>query len=92
MKTFEVRFKYYQYNSGCADNGYYTGKKTFENIEKARQFKRIVNLAYDASKNNKYDSLSYKVGSEIVGDIAYAGFINSYANIYEIEIIEKQIN
>lgn len=90
MKPFEVRFKYYQYNSGSADNGYYIGKKSFDNIEKARQFKRIVDLAYEATEADNYDSTSYKVGSNIVSDIAYAGFITSYASIFEIT--EKQIN
>lgn len=83
MKTYyEVRFKYYKYNTGNADNGTYQYAKKFDNIKKARAFRDRINLCYNAIDD--YDSLSYKIGEKIVEDISTTGFINSYGTIYEI--------
>lgn len=83
MKTYyEVRFKYYQYNSGRGDNGTYSYAKKFDDIKKAKVFKDRIGLCYEAQGD--YNSLSYRIGQKIVEDIAYAGFISSYGTIYEI--------
>ena len=90
MVNYKVKFKYYQYNSGCADNGTYIGERNFDDINKARKFKSIIDLAYSATKNDKYNTLSYNIGCKIVENIAYSGYITSNAIIYEIT--EKIIN
>ncbi len=78
---YEVRFKYYHYNTGSGDNGTYTYNESFDDIEKAKQYKNIIDLAYIATKLEKHDSFSYKIGCEIIGG---AGFVTSYATIFEI--------
>lgn len=81
---YQVEFPYYQYNSGCADNGIYTGKESFEDVESAEEFKEKIDKAAAAYKKKDFDSEHYRWGTGIVSDMCYGGFIDGYAKIFKI--------
>lgn len=88
VKThFEVRFSYYQYNSGCCDNGFFEGIKIFETYKGACAFKDVVDMAYQALCDERYDSISYKKGNRIVEGISKngTGKLQSFAEVFEIQ-------
>lgn len=79
---YKVSFTYYQYNSGAADNGTYKWYEKFDTEKKAKQFKRIIDAAYEAYRNDEFESYVCEWGCKYVGDISgYGGFINSTAKI-----------
>lgn len=83
MKKYTVEFKYYQYNSGMGDNGTYTHTESFEDLEKAKEFKEKIDEAYDYM--DEYENEHYKWYSEYIQDInPYGGPIRSKGKIFEI--------
>lgn len=91
MKTiiYIVKYKYYQYNSGQADNGTYWNKKEFENIEKAKQL-------YTKIQDSINDKLSQEDNRELIYDYIDNGgyfkevkFLKSIVEEYDFEIIDK---
>lgn len=44
MTKYQVRFVYYKYNDGSADNGYYTYRKNFNSLEEAKKY--IPQISY----------------------------------------------
>jgi hypothetical protein len=82
MKKYTVEFKYYQYNSGCADNGTYTYSDSFDNLEDAREFKRKIDAAYESKSDNEASEWYAK----LMEDVYFAGPLRSKAEIYEINI------
>jgi len=88
MKIYKVEFKYYQYNSGLADNGTYTHSCDFDNIEEAKEFKNKIDTAYEAYRNEDYQSEIYEWMTNFIADISYGGFIKSKAKIFEVTKIE----
>jgi hypothetical protein len=88
MKTYEVEFNYYQYNSGMGDNGTYTHKCIFDDIVEAKEFKNKIDLAYEAYRNEDYKSEIYEWMIDFIADISYGGFIKSKAKIFEVTRIE----
>ncbi len=50
-----VKYKYYQYNSGMADNGTYWKKLEFENIEDAKVLYKKIQASIDKKLDEDSD-------------------------------------
>lgn len=85
-----VQYRYYQYNSGQADNGSYWRKIEFDNLEKAKE----LFLKFKASIDK---SLSEEENDDLVNDyIPYSGFfedvkfLKSIVEEYDFNIERKE--
>jgi hypothetical protein len=87
MKTFEVKYTYYQYNTGRADNGTYT-KSVFRNSEfEARQVAADIEWAIlykEIGTANLIDKLETKMKELVEEFLPAPGFFIS-VQIYEVE-------
>ena len=54
-KSFEVRYQYYQYNDGLANNGNKSGKEEFNTVELAQQFIDKINKSINNKLSDKED-------------------------------------
>jgi len=54
-KSFEVRYQYYQYNDGLANNGNKSGKEEFNTVESAQQFIDKINKSINNKLSDKED-------------------------------------
>ena len=88
-QRYYVKTPFYQYNSGAGDNGTYYPETDFKTEEKALQFKRIADAAFDASRDSDYDSFRYNYANKIVGEWFYGGYINGYSEVFH-EIVTKE--
>jgi hypothetical protein len=86
---YSVETPFYQYNSGAGDNGTYYPKREFASAEKAIQFKRILDAAYDAGRNDNYEGIAYTWANKIIGEWFYGGYITGYSKIFH-EIKKKE--
>jgi len=71
-----VKIKYYQYDSGASDNGFYYREEKNNNIDKIKAL--VVKLK---------DIESYR--REYVEDVAYGGYVVEVGNICKREIKEE---
>ena len=79
MNRFEVEYHYYQYNSGAADNGYYTETSCCASAEEAIALAARIN---DAAKKHKEGGADED--RELHNDlIPYSGFF-VWARAYSV--------
>lgn len=85
VKIFVV-FNIYHYNTGSANNGTHEVQVSFpfEKEDKAYQFKRIIDRAFKASEEEKYDTFTYNIGIKILEKRMLSGYITSKACIYSV--------
>jgi len=90
METkYVVKFSYYQYNTGYADNGTYHTEKEFDNILDAKEFFNKIDEAVIAMENQEYEINYYNWGCDLVFELfGVSGYL-----IYEPELhkIESEI-
>lgn len=87
---YKVKFNYYQYNSGLADNGTYSHSEYFDDLVDAIEFSNKVDRAHEDHHNEEWVTEDAKWGQNLVFDISYGGFLNSESKIYEV--ITKEID
>ena len=82
--TYVVRYKYYQYNTGKADNGFYVGEDEFTDLEEARTFSRKIKRLCQDDHKNANNQYSYKV-------LNLEGYLVSCVGIFEVteKLLEK---
>lgn len=87
-----VQYRYYQYNSGQADNGSYWRKQEFEDLEKAKELYYKIKASIDKT-------LSEDENDQLVDDyIPYAGFFEmvkffkSIVEEYDFDTLDKENN
>lgn len=76
--TYIVRFQYYMYNTGSANNGYASGYVEFESLERAEEIWGI--LEERIQENDTRSFLDSHLGVD--------GFIESLDALYRIEVIK----
>jgi hypothetical protein len=81
MIKYIVRFRYYKYNSGRGDNGYYLHEVNFDSLAKADVFAREVNCLDDSHK-------------WLVENFRINGFVEKCLGIYRVtdELVSKTTN
>jgi hypothetical protein len=86
-REYLVEFKYYQYNSGAADNGTFMGTKKCENLNDAKDFKKKLQEALKAQENREFDTPIYEWAQDLVCDRTVCGgyLVNAPITIKRIE-------
>lgn len=81
MIYYQVRFVYYQYNTGRANNGHYTHRCKFDTLKDAENFAKEV---WDILQSGE-DTHAW-----LWENCYFEGFIERFDGIYEI--IERKIS
>lgn len=79
--SYEVRYRYYQYNDGRSNNGTYDSSVVVNSKDKAVELARRINESALAHKQEKYDDMDYELMDEL---IPCGGYLIS-AKVYEVQ-------
>lgn len=81
MKTYEVEYYYYQYNSGLADNGYCVARCKCKSLSVAKKIVTSIKNAIHNRDQNIEPIESTEIKNEL---IPYAGYFTKPARIFEV--------
>lgn len=90
MTKYRVEYRYYQHNSGVADNGHYTGNRTVLSLREARGIEYEINMAILLRKH-KDDVCDDKARDIEDKYIPYSGHFTAAPQVYEQELTERAI-
>jgi hypothetical protein len=85
---YKLNFRYYQYNSGRADNGTFNASKSFKTLNEAKALKERIEKYLDKSINDKDD---YLWMDDFLSNYTWSGFIESVGDIIQVNTSEKKV-
>jgi len=81
---YQVKYFYYKYNSGNADNGHYDNKISFNSLSEAKEFINQIKNIIDNKKMNKEEPLT-EIEDNLIPD---GGFFTKYPELYKVTVEE----
>jgi hypothetical protein len=81
--TYEVHFRYYQYNTGRGDNGYRTGKREFSSRSEAEAAYNEILAAYQNHYSDD-DQLGKEEEKVIDKYLPDGGYFTDPPSLYEV--------
>lgn len=74
---YEIRFDYYRYNTGAADNGHFHGRLEYDSLDRAKE---IYSILQERLKDDKYKTRDF-----LDSTLGVDGFITQVICINKVE-------
>ena len=84
---YKLKFKYYQYNSGRADNGTFDGSETFKTLDEAKALKKRIEKFLDETIENTEEENEWM--DDFMMTYTWSGYIISVGDIIQSSTYEK---
>jgi len=84
---YRLNFRYYQYNSGRADNGTFDGSKSFKTLDEAKDLKERIEKFKDENIENTEEDFEWM--DDFMMNYTWSGYIVSVGDIVQVSTYEK---